>query len=120
MNIHSVGIGHHRLKPSGGASRMYAIVFDLDTQTLEATYPNASWRNAYSDVRNFLAERGFEWMQGSTYFGNDTVDAVKCVTAVQRLSRKYPWFKAAVRDVRMLRIEENNDLMSALEDMDTN
>jgi virulence-associated protein VapD len=59
-------------------------------------------------------------MQGSTYFGNDTVDAVKCVTAVQRLSRKYPWFKAAVRDVRMLRIEENNDLMSALEDMDSN
>jgi virulence-associated protein VapD len=97
---------------------MYAIVFDLDTQTLEATYPNASWRNAYMDVRNFLSERGFDWMQGSTYFGNETVDAVKCVTTVQRLSRKFPWFKASVRDVRMLRIEENNDLMSAIEDID--
>ena len=95
---------------------MYAIVFDFDTQTLEQTYPNASWRNAYTDVRNFLGDRGFEWKQGSTYFGDDTVDAVKCVTAVQRLSRKYDWFKASVRDVRMLRIEENNDLMTALDD----
>ena len=41
MNIHSVGIGHNQLRPKGGPSRMYAIVFDLDTQTLEATYPRS-------------------------------------------------------------------------------
>lgn len=99
---------------------MYAIVFDFDTQTLEQTYPNASWRNAYTDVRNFLSERGFEWKQGSTYFGNDTVDAVRCVTVVQRLARKYPWFKASVRDIRMLRIEENNDLMTAIDEAEDN
>jgi virulence-associated protein VapD len=95
---------------------MYAIVFDFDTATLEQLYPNASWRNAYTDVRSFLQARGFEWMQGSTYFGDQTVDAVRCVRAVQKLSAKYPWFKSAVRDIRMLRIEENNDLMIALDD----
>ncbi len=117
--MEAIGIGHNRFKPSrGGSSRMYAIVFDFDTQILEQTDPNASWRNACTDVRNFLSERGFDWMQGSTYFGNETVDAVKCVTAVQRLSRKYPWFKASVRDIRMLRIEENNDFMSAIEELD--
>jgi virulence-associated protein VapD len=93
---------------------MYAIVFDFDTQVLEATYPNASWRNAYTDVRSYLTARGFEWKQGSTYFGDDTVDAVHCVTVVQKLARKYSWFEPAVRDIRMLRIEENNDLSSAL------
>jgi virulence-associated protein VapD len=51
---------------------------------------------------------------GSTYFGDDTVDAVRCVTVVQRLAAKYNWFTASVRDIRMLRIEENNDLRSAL------
>jgi virulence-associated protein VapD len=97
---------------------MYAIVFDFDTETLEQLYPNASWRNAYTDVRSYLTQRGFEWKQGITYFGDDTVDAVRCVRIVQRLSAKYPWFKPAVRDIRMLRIEENNDLLVALDDDD--
>jgi virulence-associated protein VapD len=95
---------------------MYAIVFDFDTQTLEQLYPNPSWRNAYTDVRNFLQSRGFEWKQGSTYFGDETVDAVRCVTVVQRLARAFPWFTPSVRDIRMLRIEENNDLSEALRD----
>lgn len=94
---------------------MYAIVFDFDTQTLESTYPNSSWRNAYTDIRNYLTARGFEWKQGSTYFGDDTVDAVRCVTVVQRLAKKYPWFQPSARAIRMLRIEENNDLMAAID-----
>jgi virulence-associated protein VapD len=97
---------------------MYAIVFDFDTETLEQLYPNSSWRNAYTDVRNYLTARGFEWRQGSTYFGDDTVDAVRCVRVVQKLSTKFSWFKPSVRDIRMLRIEENNDLLIALDDSD--
>lgn len=94
---------------------MYAIVFDLDTKTLEKVYPNDSWRNAYQDVRKVLQTKGFDWQQGSTYFGNETVDAVTCVLAVQALKKEFTWFAAAVRDIRMLRIEENNDLGPALE-----
>ena len=93
---------------------MYAIVFGFDTDILQQTYPNPSWRNAYVDVRNYLTRRGFEWKQDRTYFGDNTVDAVRCVTVVQRLVAKYNWFTASVRDIRMLRIEENNDLRSAL------
>jgi virulence-associated protein VapD len=95
---------------------MYAIIFDLDTDTLKQLYPNTSWNNAYSDIRNYLTSRGFDWVQGSGYFGDDSVDAVKCVLTVQRMSRKYPWFKASVRDIRMLRIEENNDLLPTILD----
>lgn len=94
---------------------MYAIVFDLDTKTLESVYPNDSWRNAYQEVRRVLQAKGFDWQQGSTYFGNDSVDAVTCVLAVQALKKEFAWFAAAVRDIRMLRIEENNDLRPALE-----
>jgi virulence-associated protein VapD len=54
-------------------------------------------------------------MQGSTYFGDETVDAARCVTVVQRLANRFPWFRPAVRDIRMLRIEENNDLTAALD-----
>lgn len=93
---------------------MYAIVFDLDTATLEQTYPNPSWRNAYADVRRVLETKGFDWQQGPTYFGNEAVTAVDCVLAVQELKRQFEWFQPSVRDIRMLRIEENNDLGPAL------
>ena len=94
---------------------MYAIVFDLDTKTLEATYHGNNWNNAYYDIRKFLSDRGFDWQQGSTYFGGDMVDAITCVLAVQDLATEYSWFQPSVRDIRMLRIEENNDLMPAVE-----
>jgi len=97
---------------------MYAIVFDFDTNTLEQTYPNVSWINAYTDVRQYLTSRGFEWKQGSMYFGDETIDAVRCVRIVQRLSKKFNWFKPSVKDISMLRIEENNDLIVALSDDD--
>jgi virulence-associated protein VapD len=95
---------------------MYAIVFDFDAEILKQTYPTTSWNNAYADVRNYLTTRGFNWTQGSAYFGDDSIDAVRCIRVVQRMAKKFPWFTSAVRDIRMLRIEENNDLKAALID----
>ena len=93
---------------------VYAITFDLTGSVLEEMYPNQSRRDAYADVRKVLQKYGFERQQGSVYFGNDAVDAVRCVLAVQELSRTYDWFEPAVIDIRMLRIEDNNDLLPAI------
>lgn len=94
---------------------MYAITFDLDTETLKNAYHNDSHNNAYSDIRRVLIdEHGFIWQQGSVYFGGDKVDAVGCVLAAQDLSARFDWFAVSVRDIRMLRIEDNNDLSPAI------
>ncbi len=93
---------------------MYAITFDMDSTALQASYHNASWQNAYNDIGQTLGEHGFVPQQGSVYFGDDSVDPVRCVLAVQALARKHVWFRPSVRDIRMLRIEDNNDLMPAL------
>jgi virulence-associated protein VapD len=92
----------------------YAIAFDLDTDTLKSLYPNPSWNNAYGDIKNTLVSLGFTRQQGSVYFGENTMTAVRCVLAAQALSRTYSWFKPSVSDIRMLRIEEMNDLEPAL------
>ena len=110
--VQAVGIGHNR-RP--GRSRVYAITFDFDTSLLEQLYPNDSWRNAYSDVRRFFEENGFENKQGSVYFALDDIDAVECVALVQDLAEAYDWFTPSLKDIRMLRIEENNDLMPILD-----
>lgn len=93
---------------------MYAISFDMDTDTLQRVYPTASWNNAYQDIRRVLERHGFIWQQGSVYFGGTEINAVTCVLAAMELSRTLPWFSISVRDIRMLRIEELNDLMPAI------
>lgn len=94
----------------------FAIAFDLDTDTLTKTYPGNSYNNAYKDIQNALEKCGFTRKQGSLYFGDDTVDAVKAVMAANKLARTYSWFAPSVRDIRMLRIEDDNNLMPAVQD----
>ena len=94
---------------------MYAIAFDLEVAALREAYPNEWFTNAYADIRKVLVkEFGFEWVQGSVYFGGASVTPVTCVLAVQELAARFEWFAPSIRDIRMLRIEENNDLMPAL------
>ena len=93
----------------------YAIAFDLDQSNLEKTYPTPSYTNAYGDIKKFLETKGFARQQGSVYFGDETVDAVKAVIAIQKLSKKFPWFHPSITDIRLLRIEDDNDLLPAIE-----
>jgi virulence-associated protein VapD len=93
--------------------RVYAIAFDMDIEQLRTNYGDP-YNNAYLEIRRILERHEFAWQQGSVYFGGEAVTAVTCVLAAQDLARSLPWFAASVRDIRMLRIEELNDLMPAV------
>ena len=93
---------------------MYAIAFDMDIDSLRRTYGDP-YNNAYLEIRKVLQRHGFNWQQGSVYFGGENINAVTCVLAAIDLSNQLPWFSASVRDIRMLRIEELNDLMPAVQ-----
>lgn len=92
----------------------YAIAFDLDTAKLKEHYHSTSPNNAYPLIRAVLEEHRFTPQQGSVYFGADGVNAVDTVMAIMDLTTKYPWFDKCVTDVRMLRVEEDNDLKAAV------
>jgi virulence-associated protein VapD len=96
------------------STRVYAIAFDMDIESLKE-HCGDPYNNAYSDIRKVLQSHGFSPQQGSVYFGDNTVNAVTCVLAAQDLARKLPWFSNSVRDIRMLRIEEFNDLGPAVQ-----
>lgn len=96
------------------AGTVYAIAFDMDIDQLRANYGDP-YNNAYLEIRKVLAGHGFAWQQGSVYFGNETVTSVTCVLAAMDLAKSLPWFAASVRDIRMMRIEELNDLMPAVQ-----
>jgi len=97
-----------------GDHRMYAIAFDMDIESLRSNYGDA-YNNAYIEIRKVLQKHGFNWQQGSVYFGGENINAVTCVMAAIDLANELPWFTASVRDIRMLRIEELNDLMPAIQ-----
>ena len=103
------------LKASSGAEgRVYAIAFDMDIDSLKSNYGDP-YNNASYEIREVLQRHGFAWQQGSVYFGDPSVSAVTCVLAAIDLAKTFPWFAPSVRDIRMLRIEELNDLMPAIE-----
>jgi len=111
------GAGHDNQWPTDlirEGERMYAICFDLEVDALKRNYVNQGFGNAYQDIRRVLEQFGFTHQQGSVYFGGKGIDPVRCVVAVQAVQREYPWFARCVRDIRMLRIEENNNLLPAL------
>lgn len=114
-NTEVITPNHNR--PAWGR-RVYAIAFDLDTDTMKRLYHNAHWEYGYDQIRAVFEKHGFHRQQGSVYFGNDKVDPVRCVLAVQDAANKLPWFRASIVDIRMLRIEENNDLLPAVGDPD--
>ena len=93
---------------------MYAIAFDMDLASLHQHYGD-HYNEASTTIRKVLQRHGFTWQQGGVYFGDEHVNAVSCVLAAIDLSQSLPWFSGSVRDIRMLRIEELNDLMPAVQ-----
>ena len=90
---------------------MYAVLIDLDTDSL-LEYEKLN--NVNQQIKIYMIENGFIWKQGNIYFGNKNITAVNCVVVIQKLAQKYSWFSTCVKEVRMLRIEENTDLLPAL------
>ncbi len=93
---------------------MYAMACDMDIDQLRIHYGD-SYNNAYLEIRKVLEGHHFLWQQGSVYFGDPSVTAATVTVAVIDLTTRLPWFAASVRDIRMLRIEELNDLMPVVE-----
>lgn len=96
------GMGHRPLK---GTGRVYAIAYDLNKEAAEK-------HNAWAKIARVLEGHGFTRQQGSVFYGNENTSAMTCAAAVLELYDKYAWFWDVVRDMRMLRISEQDDLLA--------
>jgi len=103
----------NQIKKDNENTRVYAVIIDIDILELQEVY-GILYTDAQLKIQNILSTYGFKSQQGNVYFGDSSVNAVTCVLAIQELGKRYSWFTSSIRDVRMLRIEESNDLMPAL------
>ena len=90
----------------------YALSFYLAPENLGE---HCSLEQAYASVRQVLASLKFTCHHGDFYLGDASVSPVQCVLAAQKMNALYPWFKSSVRDFKMLRVEDINDMGPALE-----
>ncbi|RQW44105.1 virulence factor [Novosphingobium sp. LASN5T] len=88
-------------------NRVYAIAYDLNAEA-------AMRHGAYEKIARVLATHGFSRQQGSVFYGTHETQASHCFKAVLEIHRKFPWFWEVVKDMRMLRIDENDDLLSVV------
>lgn len=96
------GMGHRPLK---GTGRVYAIAYDLNTDAAEK-------HGAWGKIARVFESHGFRRQQGSVFYGDESTSAMTCARAVLELHDKYAWFWEVVRDMRMLRISEQDDLLA--------
>jgi len=87
------------------ATRTYAILARLDG-------PHQTTRS--TQIALALAEFGFTRQQDGLYVGDASMNAVHCITTVQKVARRLEWFSEAARTLRLLRIDEDTDLMPAI------
>jgi len=95
------------------AGRVYAIAFDIDTTIAERVIGD-TWKGIYAKIERGLTSHGFTRRQGSLYFGSADSTPVTCMMAIKDLDDQYAWFGRIVKDLRMLRIDEDNDLLPLL------
>lgn len=88
----------------------YAIFLDFDE---ESDSPDHC--RMFESVADVLDPLGFTQGQPGVYFGNVEVTPVRCVLAAMELARRLAWFRTRVRSIQMLRIDECNDLMPAVQ-----
>ncbi|QQE87302.1 hypothetical protein [Azotobacter chroococcum] len=94
---------------------MYGIIINFDAEKLREMYSGPVHENAHADICSVLTEDfGFTCIQGDVYFGDESVSSITCVLAAQKLKERFSWFEASVKEIKMLRIDELNDLGPAI------
>jgi virulence-associated protein VapD len=95
--------------------RTYAILLVMEQNFSNNSETGEGLSEGFSLIADVLRLRGFKRELDGFYVGNGDVTAVSCVLATQELRRSLPWFQGAIREIKMLRIEENNDLQPAID-----
>ena len=86
-------------------ARVYAIAYDLNTEA-------AARHNAWDKIARVLGQHGFHRQQGTVFYGTEQTSAMTCAAAVLEMNDRFPWFWEVVRYMRMLRIDEEDDVLA--------
>jgi virulence-associated protein VapD len=86
-----------------------AINFDIDTTSLRSLFGESGRSGAYSRIRVFLGNKGFEHHQGSGYVSVKPLNYVEVYDILDDLTRTLPWLAECVRSFYVTNFVEQSD-----------
>ena len=89
------------------SSSAYAVAFDMDTKCLERECVT-SYQNAYKAIGDVFKKYALLQEQDSVYLGASSW--LECLNALQETVKTHKWFGQCVRNVRIFRVEDSNDV----------
>ena len=92
-------------------TRLLGLFVDLDPDSLKR-YPNLGPALAYFEIYKFLQHYGFDWRIGPVFIGTQYRSPEDLSNCIRRLCIQFAWFGPSTRTLRLIRIEQLNDLTS--------
>ncbi|BDB64189.1 hypothetical protein T36_0636 [Helicobacter cinaedi] len=89
-----------------------AINFDLSTNELKKHFNSTA--EAYTQIKTFMIENGFEHRQYSGYTSKEAMDEDDIVVLTKRLADKFSWLSTCVLNFDVTDIGEQHDLTHLL------
>ena len=72
-----------------------AINFDLDTKELLKHFKNT--HQAYSAIKVFMEDNGFEHRQYSGYVSREPISEFSAISVTEKLNQKFKWLKDCIQ-----------------------
>ena len=99
------------------------INFDLDTKALKEFYPSKDYRAAYSKIKVFMENNGFEHRQSSGYISVKPMKESQINKVILRMVHQFPWLGKCVNrfdvttiwSIRLKDISTREDTFEAAE-----
>ena len=85
-----------------------AINFDLDTKELLKHFNNT--HQAYSSIKKFMEENGFEHRQYSGYISTAPISEYDITMLTDKINEKFKWLKDCIQKYDVTEIGETYDL----------
>lgn len=89
-----------------------AINFDLSTNALEQYFINTA--EAYSKIKQFMLQNGFEHRQYSGYISKEPLEDYEITNLAIKLKNQFSWLYPCTQKFDVTDIGEQHDLISIL------
>lgn len=93
-----------------------AIYFDLRIKELERHYSKKNPKGAYSRIKTFMLQHGFEHAQYSGYHSKKKMMDLEIVDMIEIMRESLPWLGKSAAHFEVTNIGANSDLMNVLAD----
>ena len=98
-----------------------AFNFDLKIDDLKKYYLNKeNYNRAYTDIRKFMMENGFDHRQGSGYISKAALKDKQILSIIKELKIKLPWITKCVNKFDVTDIGKQYDLTNMIKNSKSN